>query len=255
MKFYIRLRTVCISPIRSRRICALHRAALPNKPVWERGVINLDNQRSDGWYPDCKVYFDGSNYIALPKTHNLAKRRKPHHKVITVARKEGRYVLAKEPKVKLEELDDDENSPFDEAQVTVEEVIEEQQKAAENVNDRAYGAFKLRTTRKDIFDELYDRYSALKYGERRAKILYEMQDLFNGEETANAFISEQFRRRSRNVIARRQRFARKAYNQKFKYFVTGTLNIVIYKILTNLWGVSAPRKTTKDHKSGGQNEV
>lgn len=187
-----------------------------------KGVINLDNQRSDGWYPDCKVYFDGSNYIALPKTHNLAKRRKPHHKVITVARKEGRYVLAKEPKVKLEELDDDENSPFDEAQVTVEKVIEEQQKAAENVNDGANGAFKLRTTRKDIFDELYDRYSDLKYGERRAKILYEMQGLFNGEEAANAFIAEQFKRRRRNIIARRQRFARKAYNQKFQYFVTVT---------------------------------
>ena len=82
----------------------------------------MDKEQYFEWYPDCKVYFDGSNYIALPKTHNLAKRRKPHHKVITVVRRDDKYVLAEKPKVKLEEDIDDEESPFDDVQVTVDEV-------------------------------------------------------------------------------------------------------------------------------------
>lgn len=182
----------------------------------------MDKEQYFEWYPDCKVYFDGSNYIALPKTHNPARRRKPHHKVITVVRRDDKYVLAEKPKVKLEEDIDDEESPFDDVQVTVDEVIERQQKGSETANDAALSAFRIQTTAKDIFEELYDRYMPLKYGERRARIFDEMRNLFKSEEAAIAFIDDNFRRRRRNVIARRQRFVRKAYNQKFQYFVTFT---------------------------------
>ncbi len=49
-----------------------------------------------------------------------------------------------------------------------------------------------------------------------------MQQFFADEKDLEAFIEENCFRRWRNVVVRRQRFARKAYNQQFEWFVTFT---------------------------------
>lgn len=49
-----------------------------------------------------------------------------------------------------------------------------------------------------------------------------MRPLFRTETALQSFIDENCHRRWRNLVVRRQRFARKAYNQHFQWFVTFT---------------------------------
>ena len=67
-------------------------------------------------FPECKVYYDGSHYIAIPHTTNRARRRKAVHEKITVIEKDGKLMIS-EPEYKAVDLDDDdEDNPFDSPQ-------------------------------------------------------------------------------------------------------------------------------------------
>lgn len=62
--------------------------------------IYLGEVDSDGiaeWYPNCKVRFDGSHYIATPHTTNPTRRRKKVEEKITVSVKDGKYEFADKP--------------------------------------------------------------------------------------------------------------------------------------------------------------
>ena len=150
---------------------------------------------SDGiaqWYPNCKVRFDGSHYIATPHTTNPAKRTKRTEEEITVSEQNGKYELKEvkaEPKI--------------------------HNTAEPEKNTR-------RVTRKALFDELYDKYLYMKPTERRQAIYEDMRQLFKDEQELSAFIEENCFRRWRNIVERRKRFARKAYNQRFQWFATFT---------------------------------
>ena len=71
----------------------------------------MDEEEFDEWYPQAKVYFDGSHYIAIPHTVNLSRRRKTHHEEIEVSQTGDKFELVKKPPTGLEETD--ENSPWD----------------------------------------------------------------------------------------------------------------------------------------------
>jgi len=53
----------------------------------------VDGDGISEWYPNYKVRFDGSHYIATPHTTNLARRRKRKEEIIIRA---GRKVKIRE---------------------------------------------------------------------------------------------------------------------------------------------------------------
>ncbi len=165
---------------------------------------------SDGiaqWYPNCKVRFDGSNYIATPHTTNTTKRTKRTEEHITVSVKDGKFKL--------------ENKSVKRDNVTDGKVIDKKENSTSTVNNEPKSEVK-HTTYKEIFNDLYDKYLYLKPKERKQAICTDMKPLFHNETDLQIFIDENCFRRFRNLIVRRQRFARKAYNQHFQYFATFT---------------------------------
>lgn len=167
-------------------------------------VGEIDSDGVAEWYPNCKVRHDGSHYVALPHTENHARRRKRKEQEITVSESDGKYVPVNV-----------QNTPQDPVQMSVEEVQSPQENCCEPEKVQ-------RTTRKKIFDRLYDKYLSLKKPERMKVIKEAMRQLFKTEEELQFFLDEQFKRRKRNVVMRRRRFAYKAYNQRFQYFATFT---------------------------------
>lgn len=83
-----------------------------------------DNEQFDEWYPEAKVYFDGSHYIAIPHTTNPTRRRKHKQEIITVSEHDGKLKLENSPPV-LEGDDDCEIEPQEPQQVCLEEVSRE----------------------------------------------------------------------------------------------------------------------------------
>ena len=183
----------------------------------------MDEEQFDEWYPQAKVYFDGSHYIAIPHTTNRARRRKSYHEEIVVRQKDGNYELVKTPRIELEEIF--EKSPWDDEQSAIEEVVEPSLNEAQNTNDGAICGnqpIKRKTTRKQIFEELYQKYLNLRKSEKIAAIYRDMRPLFKTDVAAESFVNSNYERKCRNLTARRVRFVRKALNQEFNYFVTFT---------------------------------
>lgn len=158
---------------------------------------SIDSDGIAQWYPNCKVRFDGSHYIATPHTTNPVKRTKRNNESILVTVNNGRYELESKPKEVIE---------------TVNEIKEQSNNEPKTKS----------MTRKQIFDELYDKYLYMKPKERKQAIYADMKSLFKNEKDLETFIEDNSSRRWRNLIVRRQRFARKAYNQHFQWFVTFT---------------------------------
>ncbi len=181
------------------------------------------NEQFDEWYPEAKVYFDGGHYIAIPHTTNSARRRKHKQEEIMVSEQDGKLKLEKTPPVLL--LDDDnEFEPQEPEQVTLEEVVKEAEKAEIKRTQEPEKActVKRKTTRKEIFEELYCKY--LHYNRKmRFKAIYEdMLPLFKTADACKNYVESNADRKRKNLIRRRMRFVRKALNQEFNYFVTLT---------------------------------
>ncbi len=171
-------------------------------------IGELDEDGIAVWYPNCKVRFDGSNYIATPHTTNRARRRKHREQVIAVSIEDGKLSL--EPPSRGEE-----KPPSTPKQMTVEEVAEAHENSPPESTDEPKRIIR-HTTRKQIFDELYEKYLYLKPRERKQAILNDMRPLFENEDALKVFVDDNCLRRWRNLVVRRQRFARKAYNQHRK---------------------------------------
>ena len=183
----------------------------------------MEEEKFDEWYPQAKVYFDGSHYVAIPHTTNNTRRRKARHKEIEVSQSGNKFELVKKPPTGLEETD--ENSPWDGGQTTVEEVIGADANEAQNANDAVICGnqpIRRKVTRKQIFEELYQKYLELEKSKKIAAIYRDMRPLFRTDVGAKSFVNSNYERKCRNLTARRVRFVRKALNQQFNYFVTFT---------------------------------
>ena len=181
------------------------------------------NEQFEEWYPEAKVYFDGSHYIAIPHTTNLTRRRKRKQEIITVSEQDGKLKLEDSPPV-LEVDKDCEIEPQKPEQVRLEEVVE---RAEEGENKPVFEALekpavKRATTRKQIFEELYQKYMNYSRKKRQKAIYDDMLPLFKTETACRSFVDENMERKRKNLVRRRMRFVRKALNQEFNYFVTLT---------------------------------
>lgn len=165
-------------------------------------------------YGECKIYSDGGHYIAIPHTTNSRRRRKkPPEEEITVI----------DEQKKAEEngaLSDDGNAPVPPAKDAPDEVPE--QAAITPQNDGTGVKTERKTTRKELFEELYAANRSAKKWKRRKTIISAMRPYFESESQTVDYVDANLQRKYRNLISRRVRMVRKVNLQDFNYFVTFT---------------------------------
>lgn len=163
-------------------------------------------------FAEAKVYFDGSHYIAIPRTTRPTKRRpKLLEETITVAIDEE--VKDSELSEPLISSEIEENFSFEE----VSEIVDEAQIIAEKRPKKTK-----QITKKELFNELYAKYIDLKKKERKKMILKDMREYFDDYKSCESFVNINFDRKQRNLICRRVRMIRKANLVNFNYFCTFT---------------------------------
>lgn len=168
-------------------------------------------------YGECKIYFDGSHYIGIPHTTRPSRRRpKPPEEEIVVTEKEIEPTTETEENVGAEE-----SAPSnDDAPIALEKNTEMSESESEQQPEPQP---KVRTmTRKELFDELYQKYLNKPRRIKLELIAKEMLPYFKTEELSRIYVNENIERKLRNLIARRIRLTRKANLQEFNYFVTFT---------------------------------
>ena len=180
-------------------------------------------------YTKCKIYSDGSHYIAIP---HKPQRPRP---------KKGAKVKKETPD--LEEIDDDEaeDCPFDKPAQPVqmslfegEKLVDEPEKVErdgqeieQTCNENEDNA-ESKPSRKDIFEALYKKYIFADKRKRKREIIRGLLPYSKDYEDAKLFTELNLRRKRNNLIARRIRMTRKANLQEFNCFVTITYNSAIH---------------------------
>ena len=76
-----------------------------------------------------------------------------------------------------------------------------------------------KTTKKQLFEELYKKYIDLPKKKRKDAIICEMKPYFKTEELCKDFVLSNLDRKKRNLICRRVRMVRKANLINFDYLV------------------------------------
>ena len=165
-------------------------------------------------YGECKVYFDGSHYIAIPHTTRPSRRRfRPPEEEIEVTEQEEEQTTEREENISQEESapseNDDAQFPHTEVKEQIEPMVESKPKS--------------RTmTRKELFEELYQKSAGKSRSARKKFIVCNMKPYFKDEDSTIKYVEVQFERKLRNLICRRVRLTRKVNLQDFNYFCTFT---------------------------------
>lgn len=165
-------------------------------------------------YGECKVYFDGSHYIAIPHTTRPSRRRfRPPEEEIEVTEQEEEQTTEREENISQEESAPSESydapSSHTENEEEVESVVEKK------VRSRTM-------TRKELFEELYQKSAGQSRSARKKFIVRNMKPYFKDEDSTIKYVEVQFERKLRNLICRRIRLTRKVNLQDFNYFCTFT---------------------------------
>ena len=174
-------------------------------------------------YPKCKVYSDGSHYIAItyiPQKPRYKKRKKlpPPQPGMEVVENEGPT-----PFDKFEQMSLFDESPADDA---VSEQNEKSQDMSVSCAENNVNECKKPPSRREIFERLYSEHIN-EPKKRRKKLLIEgMLPYCADYEEAKLYVENNLRRKRNNLIARRVRMTRKANLQSiqadFNFFVTLT---------------------------------
>ena len=161
-----------------------------------------------------KVYFDGSHYIGIPHTERPTKRTvSPLEETIEVPVDDTQNSEEGSLPFDLETPENSsENSEPDKDQTEAETPLKE----ADNKPKTR------KTTRKELFEELYMETVKMKKNQRRSLMIEKLRPYFYSYEKTEQYVDEQLERKQRNLICRRIRMTRKANLQKFNYFCTFT---------------------------------
>lgn len=186
--------------------------------------------------PECKIYTDGTSYIAIPHTEGRkGTRRKPFEPLIDVVdtniqTQDIESTQPAETKQERPTLTPDEIADMGLVEVTDEcliKLFERNDGAENNVPVSAFKEKKVPRgrlmTRKELFEELYKANLDKRPKERKQIVLNGMLPYFRTAENAKAYVDKGFERKRHNVISRRVRLSRKIYLHKhWNYFVTFT---------------------------------
>lgn len=174
-------------------------------------------------FGETKVYFDGSHYIAIPHTTRPKKiRPKRMEEQITIIEKmeDGTLENSDVPSVFNIDSECDDNVVKITQEIETNDKVNEETEKEKVVQLAPQKTRKL--TRKELFNELYDKYIDLSKSKRKKIIEEEMISYFSTPEFCKSFVETQFERKQRNLICRRVRMARKANLANFNYFCTFT---------------------------------
>ena len=164
-------------------------------------------------YGETKVYYDGSHYIAIPHSERPKRLRpKPVEEQITVIDDKGSSAADKAAEPVIADKSDETEKT---EQVTDEHTSAPQTAVSTPKQER-------QMTRKELFDELYDKYIDLPKRERKLKVMNGMEPYFDTVERLKIYVDNGFERKQRNLTARRIRMVRKANLADFNYFCTFT---------------------------------
>ncbi len=164
-------------------------------------------------FSECKVYFDGSHYIAIPHTEKRYRPRPKKREEVTTVKPPAEI---SEVQANSAPQESDALSPLEKIAVTG---IQETEPPANILqpNER-------RMTKKELFNELYQQYLHLKKSERREKLMTALRPHFKTDNAVKNYVDSNIERKRRNLIMRRIRLTRKVNLQTFNYFVTFTFN-------------------------------
>ena len=173
-----------------------------------RGAFGSDKEVTMP-FAKCKVYSDGSHFIAIPHTE---KPYKPRHKS-----REDKIVVA-------DEQTETKRDMFKEEEASASVIKEPSEKGIENDGTELSrtGEKKRIMTKKELFEELYAAYHNLPKNKRKAVIVQKMRPYFDAAEETEYYVAANMDRKRRNLICRRIRMTRKVNLQTFNYFVTFT---------------------------------
>lgn len=180
-------------------------------------------------FAKCKVYSDGSHYIAIP---HIPRKPRP---------KKGAKVKKEVPEMEEIEAED---CPFDKPAPPVQPVqlsLFDDEKKDDKQGESEEGGSKNEQTceeneeqtkdtpsRKELFDTLYKKYIFEPKVKRRKILCKELRPYFKDETETELFVDLNLQRKQKNLISRRIRMTRKANLQEFNYFVTLTYNDAIH---------------------------
>lgn len=174
-------------------------------------------------YQECKVYSDGSHFIAIPHTEKPYKPRpKKPEEIITVKPPSDNQSPAvnSETQANSAPQASDALSPLEKIAVTGELPMAEDPEQSANIlqpNER-------RMTKKELFNELYQEYLHLKKSERRERLIMALRPYFKTDMAVKNYVDSNIERKRRNLICRRIRLTRKVNLQDFTHFATFTFN-------------------------------
>lgn len=169
-------------------------------------------------YPKCKIYSDGSHYIAIPHTTRPYRpRKRPKEEVITVT---------EETAEEVQQSAAEQSAPSQEdAPMPLENTVSDTSDCTEIADTLPEKPPTSRLmTKKELFEELYAKYQSLPRYKRKAAVLKRMRPYFKTEEEAKTYVEANMQRKLRNLISRRVRMVRKVNLQDFNFFVTLTFN-------------------------------
>lgn len=169
-------------------------------------------------YPETKVYFDGSHYIAIPHTTRPGLKRSYQPEEEIELSEEPSSSLSDAEPIECDVLPFEDNSA-DVSNIGIGNSTENHCEVTETSNQTKK---KRTTTRKELFENLYDETRNLKRSERKKFILKNMAQYFKNMKSAKEYVDRQFERKLRNLICRRIRLTRKVNLQEFNYFCTFT---------------------------------
>lgn len=150
-------------------------------------------------YQKCKIYNDGSHFIAIPHTTRPASPKRYHpEEVIEVVDNTPQQQQLNADKCNGEEalsaLDD--SNKADSGECSEATVSPPTDKISKPTTTR-------KITRRQLFDELYEECKNLKKRERKKYIYDRMKQYFANAEAAKQYVDGQFDRLKRNAIAQR----------------------------------------------------
>lgn len=177
-----------------------------------------ESKPKGGFYPESKVYFDGSHYIAIPHTERPCRpRRKSIEEVITV-KDDGNEEGNPTPDDGGETQNN--SAPAEKADTLMGVENDDCPQNMPHLPQKSG----IKMTKKQFFEQLYKEFIFLKKRERRKKIIEAMLPYFKDREDAESYVRANLERKQRNLICRRVRMVRKANLADFNFFVTLTFD-------------------------------
>jgi hypothetical protein len=167
-----------------------------------------------------KVYRDGSHYVALPYNPDNKSPFKPRHKdeAITIKKANEPPPLSEKRLDMLAEYIDNPDDIFTEG---IEDELPYYEEFSINYDKENFSDGTV-TTKRKLFDMIYDNNLAVAEDELRVHMWEHMREYFDSDDECISFMNFNFERKAHNLWQRKARCYRKARNFDWDYFATFT---------------------------------